>query len=401
MIDNPRIDLLVARHGRAIAIAAVAVGVLAVLATGWAAANPQTTTAPAGVAEDRVETEVATSAEVVRDGLWESGTELRDNPLYTRNDTPVVAVEPRTTVPEDSEVTVDHVVSIRYEAVRDETVFWEDGEEVLNETVTAEGGVATSSAEIDVESVADRREAIEADLGDVGTVALSVVVDVRYSGDLDGGYELSTPLAMDEEAYWFEESMSESVSHDRAAGAETTEPRSTLVAGFGLLALAAFGVAAIVARRGTVDPDVARRRLHERRHAEWISHGTIPMWIGDHHVALDTLEDVVDVAIDTNERVVHDRDRELFAVVSDDVVYYYSERGLWEETAWPDFDLQSGERPPMPDDAGGRTARPPEIDGGSPALEGDGSASVPGGTDPASDDDSLPDPDDDDAWEQL
>lgn len=228
-----------------------------------------------------------------------------------------------------------------------------------------------------------------------------MVIDVRYSGDLKGDYELSSPLAIDEEAYWFEESMSESMSHDRAAGAEATEPRSTLIAGFGLLALAAFGVAAAVVRWRPVDADVARRRLHERRYAEWISHGTIPMWIGDHHVSLDTLEDVVDVAIDTNERVVHDRDRELFAVVNDDVVYYYSERGFWEETAWPDIDLNGGERPPMPDEAGGEPAsEPPDADDG-PSLE-DGSPSdedpVP---DPDGGGDPLPEPDDDDAWEQL
>ena len=64
------------------------------------------------------------------------------------------------------------------------------------------------------------------------------------------------------------------------------------------------------------------------------------MWIGDYHVSLDTLEDVVDVAIDTNERVVHDEQRGLFAVVNDGVVYYYSDRGLWEETAWPEMDLE-------------------------------------------------------------
>lgn len=66
------------------------------------------------------------------------------------------------------------------------------------------------------------------------------------------------------------------------------------------------------------------------------------MWIGDYHVSLDTLEDVVDVAIDTNERVVHDTQRGLFAVVNDGVVYYYSDRGLWEETAWPEMDLDDG-----------------------------------------------------------
>jgi hypothetical protein len=380
VIDNPRVDLLIAKHGRVIVIIAVIIGILAVLATGWAAANPQTVTTD-GTDTDHVETEVVTNAEVVQDGLWESGTDLEDNPLYIQNDTPVVTLEPRTTVPDhEGETTVEHRVAVRYEAIHEETAFWEERDEIQNETATIENGVATSQAPIDVESAVQRQQSFQDELGSVGEIELSVVVDVHYeAGEIEGDYELSTPLLVDGDAYWFEEPMEESVSHDSAVHEETTEPQSTLIAGFGLLALAAFGVAIAVTRRETVNSDVARRRLHERRYDEWISQGAIPMWVGDHHISLDTLEDVVDVAIDTNKRVVHDRQRELFAVISDNVVYYYSERGLWDETAWPEIGLTKKSN----DNDGGRL---PILDEENTFTESES---------------SLPDIDDDDGWKQL
>jgi hypothetical protein len=128
----------------------------------------------------------------------------------------------------------------------------------------------------------------------------------------------------------------------RSGTNRTTESRSpAVIGGLSVLGTLSLAGAAFVSRRSSTDIEAARRAVHEQRYAEWISRGSIPMWIGEYHVSLDTLEDVVDVAIDTNERVVHDEQRGLFAVVNDGVVYYYSDRGLWEETVWPEMDLEA------------------------------------------------------------
>jgi len=150
-------------------------------------------------------------------------------------------------------------------------------------------------------------------------------------------------VTITEEAYWIDGSLSDSATNSYQSGiTRTTESRSpALIGGLSVLGTLALAGAVFVTRRSPADIDAARRAVHEQRYAEWISQGSIPMWIGDYHVALDTLEDVVDVAIDTNERVVHDQQRDLFAVLNDGVIYYYTDRGLWEETAWPEMDLQS------------------------------------------------------------
>lgn len=346
MIDNPRVDLLIARYGRTLVIVAVAVGVLALLSTGWVLATPPTTTTQQQVGQQVVESEVETSATVVRDGLWAEGTDLQNSSVYPLNDTPVVTFEPTTTVTGQragGDAAVRHVLEVRYAAVHDGETFWEDRETVLDERVPIVDGAARSSAALDVRDVLDRRDAVEADLDGVGRLYVSVRFRAEYdTGTNEGVLEGETPLVLRENAYWFGGPISDDEPHPEYRTVETTaSPNPLLVGALSLLSAAGFGAAAFVRLRAPVDVAAARRAVHERRYAEWISHGTIPMWIGDHHVALDSLADVVDVAIDAGERVVHDRQRGLFAVVNDDVVYYYSERGVWEETAWPDIDLES------------------------------------------------------------
>ncbi|QLK27718.1 DUF5305 domain-containing protein [Natrinema zhouii] len=349
MIDNPRLKLVLASHGRAITIALLVVGVLAIIATGWAVANPMTTTTPQ-FSEERVTTGAGTSAVVTESGtLWAEGDRLEDSSVYFLNATPELTVQPETTLRdeaggaavEDGDVT--HELRLRYEATRDGSTFWNESHEILAESASVENGVATSTATIDVESYRERQRQLEREVSGVGSIELSMELRVEYdTGRQQGTLTATTPVEITDDAYWLGNSLSDSATHSYRSGtARTTESRSTaLIGGLSVLGTLSLAGAALVARRSPTDLEAARRAVHERRYAEWISRGSIPMWIGDYHVSLDTLEDVVDVAIDTNERVVHDTQRGLFAVVNDGVVYYYSDRGLWEETAWPEMDLE-------------------------------------------------------------
>ncbi len=395
VIENPRVDLVIARHGRSLLIALVAVGLLSAAAAGWVVATPSTTTVTQDVGQERVATDVDTRAEVVESGFWDDGTwrggsDLENNPVYLLNASPSVTLAPRTAVPTD-ETRVVHEVTVRFEAVRNGEVFWEDVHVEERTTANATGGVATSSTSLDVEPIAERKRTLERELAGVGSVTTSVDVRTAYdTGSNAGNLTSSTTLHVTDDAYWFDGGLSAERSHPQTAEVEVTEsPNPALVGLLGILAVGSFGAAAFVYTRADVDVESARRAVHERRYAEWISHGRMPMWIGDHQIELDTLADVVDVAIDTNERVVHDRQRGLFAVVSDDVVYYYSDQGTWEETAWPEIRIDShqGASGVEFDD------RLSGADGDSPPSDLFGAADEPS--------ESPPDPDDDDAWHKL
>lgn len=379
MIENPRLDLLIAEHGRTLTIVLVGIGLLALLATGWVAATPATSTTTQEVDQESVATETTTSAVVVEDGPWEEGTELEDSPVYVLSATPELTLTPETSVPTD-ETSVTHEVQVHHEAERDGSVFWEETEQQSRTSASVEDGVATSEATIDVEAVRDRQTELEEEFDGVGTIRTVVEVVVEYeTGTYSDEQVLETALQTTEEAYWLEESLADSTEHSQTVQMEVQEsPNTAVIGGLSLVAAIALAGAAVVVTRGPIDVDTARRSIHEHRYAEWISRGSIPMWVGDYHVGLDSLEDVVDVAIDTNERVVHDEQRGLFAVVNGEVVYYYAERGQWEQTAWPELEL------------GTQSAVDDAVDD---------SPTVPAPGEDLSDD--LPDPDDDDAWEQI
>ncbi|MFC4542572.1 DUF5305 domain-containing protein [Halosolutus amylolyticus] len=386
MIGNPRLNLLIATYGRSLAIALAVVGVLAVVATGWVVATPSTSTTTQQVNQETVSTETTTSAVVVEDGLWESGTRLVDSSVYTFAATPNLTITPRTAVA-SSEASVIHEVRIRHEAARDGSVFWEETVPQSRTEASVVDGVATSETTITVDDVRDQRAALEDDLVDVGSITTSIEVVVEYdTGTYADEQVLSSPVRMTEDAYWLEEPLEDSTDHSETATIEVQEsPNAPAIGVLLLVAVLSFGGAAFVYTRGPIDVDAARRAVYEQRYAEWISRGSIPMWVGDYHVELDTLEDVVDVAIDTNERVVNDRQRDLFAVVNGNVVYYYSDRGQWEGTAWPKMEFGDQSSPVTGDS--GATPVPPSIDGGSDPI--------------GPPDDDLPDPDDDDAWERI
>lgn len=340
MIENPRLDLLIAEHGRTLTILLVGMGILALVATGWVAATPSTSTTSQEVNQEPIATETTTSAIVVEDGPWDEGTELEDSPVYVLSAAPELTLTPETSVPTD-ETSVTHDVRVHHEAERDGSVFWEETERQSRRSAPVEDGVASSETTIDVEAVRDRQTELEKEFDGVGTIRTVVEVVVEYeTGTYTDEQVLETSLRVTEEAYWLEGSLADSTEHSQTAQIDVQEsPNTAVIGGLSLVAALALAGAAVVVARGPVDVDTARRSIHEHRYAEWISRGSIPMWVGDYHVALGSLEDVVDVAIDTNERVVHDEQRGLFAVVNGEVVYYYAERGQWEQTAWPELEL--------------------------------------------------------------
>jgi hypothetical protein len=336
-----------------------------------------TSTTTQDVDQETVATETTTSAVVVEDGAWEEGTELEESPVYVTESTPELTLASETSVPTD-EATVTHEVQLRHEATRDGTVFWDETDQESRTSASVEDGFASSEATIDVEAVRDRQTELEAEFDGVGTITTVVSVVAEYdTGTYEDELVVESPLETSEDAYWLEETLADSSDHSNTAQVEVQEsPSAATIGGLSLIAALSLAGAAVVVSRGPVDVETARRAIHEHRYAEWISRGSVPMWVGEYHLELDTLEDVVDVAIDTNERVVHDEQRDLFAVVNGDVVYYYAERGQWEQTAWPELEL--GNKSSGTDD---REDVP-------------GPASSASGTDLGTD---LPDPDDDDA----
>lgn len=114
------------------------------------------------------------------------------------------------------------------------------------------------------------------------------------------------------------------------------------------------------------DPEAIKVRIDRERCSEWISEGWIRQPIGGQDVMMMSLEDLVYVAIDSKERVIHDPDRELYAIMDEGMLYYYdpmedpAEHGIGLD-AVVGADAESGT---------GSTDAPTESPGDPPSTEG-------------------------------
>ncbi|PSP78394.1 hypothetical protein BRC81_07555 [Halobacteriales archaeon QS_1_68_20] len=369
MIDSPRLKLLVGTHGLRLAAVLAIVAVLAVSSAGWLAFTPQTETVTQQGHHQQVTTTTATSAVVTaEDSLWPKGTELRDKPVYLFNATPEMTVTARTGVQGAERATIDHEWQLTLLAESDGEVFWSETETLTAET--HEGTAGNTTTTVDVAELRERVQRQQQKVGTAGTVRAVLRLNVEYETDrYQGGTTLSTPIEFRGDAFALPGELSDRSQHSTPIPTEVTRPADRGLVyglgGLGLLALA--GAAGIVYQRpDTIDVERARNEMYRRQYDEWISPGVIPDGLAQAFVNVESLEDVVDVAIDTNERVIHDTRRDLFAVISDNVVYYYSAEGNWEETMFPSFEVPDSGGGPAPDSGGEPAPGPLAPDGDAP-----------------------------------
>lgn len=337
MIENPRVRLALAEHGRMIAVAlAVLAAVVLVLAV-WTVMTPGTETVRQQADVESVDSELSHSA-VVRssEAPWPQGTELADHPAYLVNASPTLDVGVETDAPPGSEVV--HELRLQLRVVREGDVVWENASTLAAEDAALANGSASTYATIDVREHRDRRRGLQEEFAGVGTVESRVVADAHYdTGSYQGTLTSSTTLSVTERAYWLEGDAADSERHSSSVAVERDVPVDWSTV-YGLVAigiLALVGAVGAATYRVEADIEWLRQELHRQRFDDWISDGSIPMGVGSEYIALDTLKDVVDVAIDTNQRVVYDDRRNVFAVISGEVVYYYSKEGDWNRIAWP------------------------------------------------------------------
>jgi hypothetical protein len=122
--------------------------------------------------------------------------------------------------------------------------------------------------------------------------------------------------------------LSATETHSQTTPGETRQqpPDLPFVIGLGLLgiALIAGGTGAAFWSSRIADVRGLEEQVYRYRYDEWISEGDFPTDAGKQYVYINSLEDLVDIAIDTGKRVIHDPELESYGVVDDDLVYYHA-----------------------------------------------------------------------------
>ncbi|MCU4926159.1 DUF5305 domain-containing protein [Halobacteria archaeon AArc-dxtr1] len=199
------------------------------------------------------------------------------------------------------------------------------------------GEEQTATFDANVSAMDNEATDIEEGLGSSeGTLETVVFAHVSLEGSIDGEsvehtdeYELVVDADGDTYALTGPED-SEYVEQRTELVSSTDSDPST--AAFGPLAvllgaLVALGAICVAKYRGVLAPDQQQLELiatdHEReRFADWISRGTLPETVCNRpQIGVASLEELVDVAIDCDRRVIEDRGG--YYVIDGDVIYHH------------------------------------------------------------------------------
>ncbi|WP_276258736.1 DUF5305 family protein [Haloglomus litoreum] len=324
-----RAKSLAARHGLVIAAVLVLVGALAFGGAFLVYTNPPTETVTERVDQQQFGTTADTSAVVTGESpLYERGERLRDRPVYFINATPRLTLVTNTSVPPDASAAVTQRLVLEQEATRGGEPFWASRQVLSATDRRVDDGRLTTRTAVNMSAVVDRVAEKREAIGGIGTFTTRVRLTTTYETETySGELETTAPVVVTRRAYWLDGSLAANRTESRTVrrqveGSPDTGTAAGL-AGAGLLAVLLAGATGLVYVRDP-DLDAMETELARTRYDEWISRGEIPTKAEKQYIRIDTLEDLVDIAIDSGKRVIYDEGYDAYGVVDADIVYYYT-----------------------------------------------------------------------------
>lgn len=354
-----RLRYLLGRYGKVFVVSLVLMSTVAFASAALAyTAAPETRQVTEQTDVQSFKTTVNTSATVTGNtGIYESGRTLSNMPIYLFGASPNVTVTAHTAVPEDRAVNVSQQITLELYATRGGEVFWSETKTLAADAERVINGTLVTETTIDVREVrSGRLSEVQSEAGDVGTVRAKIHADTVYkSHTYEGSLAVTAPVEMTDRSYAIDAPLSDERSHatpvtrtitgsgqEVTTGTPVTSNPATQ-AGFlpglgsgtpsmdtvirvvlGVVALvAAFMIRRIYHR--LPEREELRRAYDRVRYGDWISQGQIPESDAYERIAIEEFVDLIDIAIDSDKRVIHDRDRDLYAVIDGTIIYYHSE----------------------------------------------------------------------------
>lgn len=299
---------------------------------------------PSVTYEERTVADATTTSEydysaTVREenSVFPVGTELTDRSHFFTRISPVLdGTYTVTYASDDGELEATTELVLVVESSTGGETLWRDESHLATER--GENGRASAAFTLDVTEIRDRIAAIERDLGTTRGAEVAVVARTTIDGTL-AGEGVSDTLVHELSVDPGEETYRVDSSTEPTASIQRTERRAVeadhgLLRNLGsilLLVVPLLLAGAIVTADllGRLAPaDVARRSLaferQRRAFDDWISRGRISIDDVEPTVETETLEDLVDVAIDSDNRVIETIDGDRYYVLADGVLYTFT-----------------------------------------------------------------------------
>ena len=277
--------------------------------------------------------------------VFEAGTVLRNRGSYFERVTPVLNgsffYRYEATDGGDLQANTTLLLVLRSVGDEGEQVYWRLAEPVGSTSATSlsPGDTVRASFSTNVSAMTDRLSAVDEQLGGTpGTKELVLQSQVNLSGtrnsevvDRQRVYEMRVDSQGN--VYSVENAGPQTdsgvLTSDEVVTASYGPLRSVggpLLAVLSLLGCLALAVGRYRGAYGVTDADRTWLDYTETRREfeEWITAGRLPEeMLSAPRVPVDSLSGLVDVAIDSNRRVLEDRDRDLCGVFVDEVLYVY------------------------------------------------------------------------------
>ncbi|MFB6300498.1 MAG: DUF5305 domain-containing protein [Halobacteriales archaeon] len=328
-----RTQRLLAQYGRWLIILLVVIGLASM---GWAYqiySNPPTEQITQETNVQQVSTSIETSAVVTGNTtLYEPGERLVEQPAYLMSATPNLTIRIQTSVPAGTGVDVTQRLTLEMVATRDGEPFWQSQRVFISDGQQVRNGEFVSSTTINMSAlstfISDRRQRV----GTIGDFSANFRLNVTYNtGMYSGSLTGSAPVVFAENAYWIGGDLSDGRTHSQTVTRQvqgTPDPASYLgLVAIGIVSLLGAAAIGYVEYQG-IDIQEIEAELSESRFEEWISEGQFPTDPEKKYVNIVTLEDLVDIAIDSEKRVIHDPEFDVYAVVDGDLIYYFTTNEL-------------------------------------------------------------------------
>jgi hypothetical protein len=291
--------------------------------------NPQVDRVTETVDQQSFETRVASSAVVTGNtSLYQPGQRLENRSAYLTTASPALTLQVTSTSSAER-ATMDHRLVLELQATLNDRSFWSRERVLTTEKGQTGGKQLVSEATIDVPELRTRLQEVRQEIGEIGTVRAELRVHSTYESEqYQGSLSDTAALQITENAYWLDGDVGTSRDESSVRTRRLVRsPNPAVYGGFvllGLLTLAG-GIAILVTRRRGIDVEALEADIYRDRYEEWISNGEFPTGADKRYVTINSLEDLVDIAIDCNKRVIFDDSLEVYAVADGDIVYYYSE----------------------------------------------------------------------------
>lgn len=275
------------------------------------------------------------SAVVQKDNsLYNRGDRLLNQPRYTFQATPELTLSAVASVPDDRKVTVSHELLLLVRASADGRNFLERERLLVEREGTVSNGRFVAKKTVNASALQSELNRIREDVGTLGTVSSDIRLLTTYETEstqgtiYQGTLRASGTLQFSEVGYWLSSNFSAAATERSSVGGGVRELSTNwlLVGVLGGVGFVSLLLAALVAFRwrARIDVEEVDLRIERAQHSEWISDGDFPMSQDAQYVYIDSLEGIVDIAIDTNKRVIYDEEIDAYAVADDDLIYYYA-----------------------------------------------------------------------------